>query len=449
MSTRHVSLVAVLALTVAGVATVATLERAGNPSAPPGVFSAGGTVESTALYCTGLTNARDGALGSVTLINTASNAREVSVDASSNTGQRWATSLRIAGHSSKAVRPSTQLGGDSFGLTALVSGGGVLGVVATSTRGAEAPCIATGETSWYGAGFDTTVGSDAALSIYNPTATPAVLNVTTYSASGFAAPAPFQGISVGPHAQVRLDLGTQIVATANIGVRVKVLRGVVAVVGVQRSGSHVSFNPGSISETSSVLFARVTTVNGARAEVRVANPSPRPATVTVHVTLKAYTLSPLVATVRPYSSTLLKITPNPAIPAAGYASVQMTSSEPVIASLATGDSRGIWLSAPGIVAGNFLAADVYGVGFDAVALSNVSTRSINVEALVTEAPGRAPTRRVATIAPNTTSGFSALFGEDLTKKIVALHASAPTLQVTLTLPTSPAGDVVLGPLDGR
>lgn len=449
MSSRHVSLLVVLALVVAGVGTLATIERAANPSAPPGVFNASGTVESTALYCTGLTSARLGAVGSVTLINTTADARVVSVDASSNTGQHWTTALRIAGHSSSAVRPGTQLGGDSFGLTALVSGGGVVGVVATSARGAEAPCIATGETSWYGAGFDTTVGSDAALSIYNPTATPAVLNVTTYSGAGFAAPAPFQGLSVGPHAEVRLDLGTQIVATPNIGVRVNVLRGVVAVVGVQRSGTRVSFNPGSTAETTSVLFPRVTTANGALAEVRVANPGSKSATVTLRVTLKPYTVSPLVETVRPYSSMLIKVTPNPAIPAAGYASVQLTSNEPVIAGLATGDPRGVWLSAPGIVAANFLAADVYGVGFDSVALSNVSTRAIDVEALVTDSPGLSPTSHTATIPADSTSEFSTLFGESLTKKVVALHASAPTLQVTLTLATLPAGGVVFEPLDGR
>lgn len=449
MSARHVSLLAVLAVVLAGVGTLSTIERASNPSAPPGVFGAQGTVESTALYCTGLTSARLGAVGAVTLINTTAAAREVSIGASSNTGQRWSSSVRVAGHSSVALRPSNHLSGDSFGLTALVSGGGVVGVVATSARGAEAPCVATGVTTWYGSGFDTSVGSDAALSIYNPTATPAVLNVTTYSAAGFAAPAPFQGLSVGPHAQVRLDLGTQVVATPNIGVRVKVLRGVLDVVGVQRSGARVSFNPGSSTEATSILWPRVTTANGALAQIRVANPSPRPATVTLHVTLKPYSLSPMVETVRAYSSTSFTITPDSAIPAAGYASVRLTSNEPVIAALATGSSAGTWLSAPGVVAANFLAIDLYGQGFDAVALTNVSTRPLRVEALISERTGQTPTRHSATIAAGTTSEFSTLFGENLTRKVVALHASAAQLQLTLTLPTSPAGDVVLEPLDGR
>ena len=446
---RRFPLLPVLALVLAGTGVVGTLERPSNPSFQPSALSAGNKVESTALYCTGLTSAKYGAVGRVTLINTTGESRGVTVSASSNTGQHWTTELHVARYSSQVIRPGDQLSGDSFGLTALVSGGGVIGVVSTSARGAEAPCIATGETTWYAAGFDTTVGSNAALSIYNPTATPAVLNVTTYSSSGFNAPAPFQGLSVGPHAQVRLDLGTQIVATANVGVRVNVLRGVVDVVGVQRSGSRVSFNSGSTSETTAVLFPRVTTANNAVAQVRVANPGPLSADVTLRVTLAPYKVSPLVETVPAYSSALIKVTPNPAIPAAGYASVQMSSTQPVFAALATGTSTGTWLSPPGKQSANYLISDIYGQGYDAAALSNLSPHSLKVVALIMDRPGQAPSSQSATIGANATENFTSLFGQDLKGKIVMLVASAPVLQVTLTLPTNPIGGIVIEPLDGR
>ena len=93
--------------------------------------------------------------------------------------------------------PNVEIGGDYFGVGAQVSGGGVVGVEVTKDHTSEAPCISTGVTNWFAAGFDTTVGSCAVLSVYNPTATPAVFNVSTFSASGYVAPAKFQGYAVG------------------------------------------------------------------------------------------------------------------------------------------------------------------------------------------------------------------------------------------------------------
>ena len=49
---------------------------------------------------------------------------------------------------------------------------------------------------------------------------------------------------MGAHAQVELNLGTQIVNTTNVGVHVHVLRGALDIVGVQQSGSTVSLNAG-------------------------------------------------------------------------------------------------------------------------------------------------------------------------------------------------------------
>jgi hypothetical protein len=448
-SLRRVPLVAVLAAGLAATGAAATLNHASNPSSQPSVLAASNGIESTALYCTGLTSAKYGAVGHVTLINTTDQSRQVSVNATSDTGQKWTEQLKIAGHSSQSVNPSQRLSGGSFGLTALVSGGGVIGVESTSARASAAPCVTTGEKVWYAAGFDTTVGSNAALSIYNPTATPAVLNVTTYSSSGFNAPAPFQGLSIGPHAQVRLDLGTQIVATANVGVRVNVLRGVVAIVGIQRSGSRTSFNSGLLGEVTSALFPRVTTANNAVAQIRVANPNPMAAEVTLRVTLSQFKVAPRVMTVPAYASELLKITPNSAIPAAGYASVQLSSTEPVIVALAAGTDGGIALSSPGAVSSTFVINDLYGQGYDAAALTNNSAHSITIEAVILKGSGQSTTHESATLAANSTQDFKTLFNQDLRAKTVLLSASAPVLQVTLTLPTSPIGTTLIEPLDGR
>ena len=68
---------------------------------------------------------------------------------------------------------------------------------------ASVPCDSHGVTRWYAAGLDTLVGSDAYVSLYNPTATEAVANISVLQANGFYAPEAIQGISVPAHAQER------------------------------------------------------------------------------------------------------------------------------------------------------------------------------------------------------------------------------------------------------
>ncbi|NNN00953.1 MAG: hypothetical protein HKL86_03885 [Acidimicrobiaceae bacterium] len=448
-SLRRIPLLVVLAATVVLIGVVSSLNAAVIPSSLPSALTSSVAIESTALYCTGLTSAKYGAVGHVTLINTTSQTRDVVVDVSSDKGLKWTTHFTIPRYSSRTVNPGNEVAGDSFGMTALISGGGVVGLSSTSAQGAVAPCISTGEKTWYAAGFDTRVGSDAALNIYNPTATPAVMNVTTYSPSGFSAPPPFQGLSVGPHAQIRLDLGTQVVAMANVGVRVNVLRGVVDVVGVQRSGPRVSFNTGAEQEVTDVQLPRVTTANSALAQVLISNPGAVAATVRLRVTLAPYKVNPLVATIGAFSTGVIAITPNPTIPAAGYASVHLTSNQPVSVALATGVASGTSLSSVGVTSKSYVIDDVYGHGYDASALTNVSTRRLTVVATFLRGAGQAPVSRSATLQGDTTQGFQSLFGQSLKGVNVILRSSQPSLQVTLTLPTKPTGTILIEALDGR
>ena len=63
----------------------------------------------------------------------------------------------------------------------------------TATRKCRAQSAGSG-TRWFAAGFDTTVGSSGEMSVYNPTGTPAVMDVPVYTAGGFSAPEAFQGL---------------------------------------------------------------------------------------------------------------------------------------------------------------------------------------------------------------------------------------------------------------
>ena len=455
-SLRRIPLLVVLVLTIVVTGVVSSLSHEVNPSQLPSGISFNSQAESTALYCTGLTSSKYGASGHVTLVNTVNTARHVAITIKSDSGGSRSRVAQLAPLGTLTFDPSHGLTGKGFGVEVQVSGGGVLGTEVNSANTGESPCISTGVTSWYGSGFDTTVGSSAELSVFNPTATPAVFNVSTYSATGFVAPAKFQGFSVGPHDQAELNLGSQIVNMSDVGVRVEVLRGAIDIVGVQQSGPTGSFNTGVAEPATTALFPLVTTANGATAQIRVTNSTSRRATVRFDVGLAPFHIPVQTLTVGPFSTGVEAITPNPVIPAQGYASVRVSSNVPVVASLATGRGTDVAVTAPGEPQAKFLVGDFTGRGFGAASVTNTSTRAITLTFADLTSRGSASLAVSHSLAANTTANILTLLTSLGTTSMTTLqHAtlliasSKPTLLVTLTLPSKPIGMTVVAPLDGR
>jgi hypothetical protein len=290
------------------------------------------------------------------------------------------------------------------------------------------------------------------LSVYNPTATPAVFNVSTFSAQGYVAPQKFQGYAVGAHSQAEINLGIAIVDLSDVGVHVRVLRGTLDIVGLQKSGPTVSYNTGVGEPSTSAIFPLVTTANNAAAQIRFSNPGPTPANVTLMVTLASYHVPNQTLSVPPYGSATATITPNSAIPAAGYASVAMSSSQPVIAALATGTGNDIALSAPQSSEPEYLVGDFTGRGFDAATLTNTSSKSISIELTrLSRSGGATSVQSQLHLAGDTTESVRSALPAlaNLRGVVMIVQASRPSLIVTLTLPTRPAGMTVVSGLDGR
>ncbi|MGH9020789.1 MAG: DUF5719 family protein, partial [Acidimicrobiales bacterium] len=255
---------ALAALLVAGLVVVAvtsSLSSPVNPTGLPGALANPAGVESSALYCTGLSDATGATQGAVVLLNTTDSTRDAHVTVVSDTGRLAEEPLTLAAHDSVSVEPDRLAAGHLFGVSVVVAGGGVVADEVAGSMSSAVPCASDAVTSWYGSGFDTTVGSTATLSFYNPTATPAVVNVTAYTAHGFVAPAPYQGLPVGAHAEVAVNIGSAIVNSANVGVRVNVVRGALVVTGVEDSLSVGSLDGGAAAATAQSWFPRVTTVS--------------------------------------------------------------------------------------------------------------------------------------------------------------------------------------------
>ncbi len=447
---RRLSLVVVLlgGLVATGFAT--TLVKASNPSSLPSGLLLTTNAESTALYCTGLSST-GGLTGHVTFSNTSSNTRNITVQVASDTGKRATQNISLNAYASASLEPSQLVTGNSFGLAAAVDGAGVVGEEVSNDSKAQVPCVSAGVTDWYAGGFDTRVGSSALISVFNPTATPAVINVTLFSGAGYSAPGPLQGRSIGAHAQVELNLGQVAVNIQNVGVHIAALRGSIVVVGVEHSGKVSSLNPGSTTLAASAVLPRVTTVNGAAATIFVANPSAQVAKVTLQVVLSEsqYTVAPLTLTVAPFRSGQLVITPNPAIAASGYATINFASTEPVIVTLATGTPLGVSLSPPVTAGREFLLSDFTGKGFGSATVTNEGSSPIEVTLSVVSNATGAPQRSSVQIPKGVTSNIVGLFSiGTLTGATLLITASRPTLVVSATLVTNPLGATIALPLNG-
>jgi hypothetical protein len=316
---------------------------------------------------------------------------------------------------------------------------------------AEAACVNHGVRSWVAAGFDTVVHDRATLVLYNPTATAAVVNLSTYSGVGFDAPAPFQGITVGAGQVSTINLGGQIVNARNVGVVLNVLRGSLVVVADQVEGSVTSFDTGALAPAARGQFVLVPTNEGAVAQIRLANPTDEPVTVNCNVHLGQYQIPVQSLTVPAYGNAEQIITPNTAIPAGGEASVSMQAAAPVIATLASGSADGVLLSplpAPSVTS---TLIDAQGTGFAQAVVVNHSQRAQNVQVTAQWLGSTEHLSESVTLPARSIQALDGLVSGLVTTTDIMVSVNDPAGEVTLsaTLPTKPAGQVLAAVLESR
>jgi len=348
----------------------------------------------------------------------------------------------LAGHANWRISEFGK--GSVFAVEAQVNGGGVVASV-DGANGVQSACSSVGTTSWFGAGFDTKVGSTGELSIYNPTGTAAVFNISAFTAKGFNAPASFQGLSVSAHKLLVVDLGSQLVNTSNIGVHVKVLRGSLEIVGIQKSGNAVSYYLGQNQANQQNWFPLVTTENKAVAQLRFANPSENPISVTVKISLPPYSVQPQTVIVAPFNVDAITITPNTAIPANGFAFVSSSSSAPILTTLALGTSKGVMLNAPATPMSSLLLANFNASSVSRVVITNVSKQNVVVHSSALLESQSGPR----------TSKISLKAGETIQVNLLnersgqIFSSEKNVLLVTTAFTTTPAGTALLSNLNSR
>ena len=170
---------------------------AGGPPPAPGSLVSAPDAESSAWYCTGQsTTAGQLAPGSVVLTNTGTRTVKGTIDAVTDTGAVVSTPVAVPGRAQLVPVIPTPTSGTWISDAITLSGGGV--AVSQTLQGssgwAEAPCQSSTSQQWYFPSGVTTGSNALFVSLFNPTSTPDVVDLSFTTSKGVVHPINFQGI---------------------------------------------------------------------------------------------------------------------------------------------------------------------------------------------------------------------------------------------------------------
>ena len=365
-----------LLLVAAACVTLSALGSRSNAGSLSNGLSAPLNSESTALYCVGFTGNHGVAPANVVFLNSSTQSRTVDIAISSGAGSYSRFSDVVSAHGSLNLAAARFVGTGFYAVSVQVHGGGVTAVIqGTSHASTSTPCVSQGATRWLFAGLSTHVPDAATISLLNPTAAAAVVNVSMIATTGIVSPQAFS-VVVEPHAELALALGSQQVNTTNVTAIVRAVSGSVVAAAIESWSGPVagsSVMPGTPKESASWIFPDVPTANGVTSVLSLSNLS---SSVVVHVTVRVrvdgYVIEPFTEDVMPQSNTGLIISPSSRIPPAGAALVLVEASGPLAAGIVITVPHygGPWLSAPSVPSTTQIIDDTKAIGVDAVVVVN-------------------------------------------------------------------------------
>ncbi|HVC71417.1 MAG TPA: hypothetical protein VNC61_14270 [Acidimicrobiales bacterium] len=310
-------------------------ETTGSVGSPArGVFSASGVgvsrsdAESSAWFCAGGTGAGANAQAGLVLSNPAPRA----ITATVSTVSAGTVTPAVAGPQSMSVVvpagrqinvvPAPGVSGGALASSVVFDGGGVgVSQVVTGPLGdSAAPCASTTAGNWYFADGSTTGTNTLSLSLFNPSQTTAVVDVSFVSSTnGLISPPAYQGIDVPGGSLVLENIGDHVRNVSDIATVVTTLSGAVVAAELESAGQPGNGGPsltlGAVKPSSTWTFAQNMNVSGADTVFHLFNPTSRPARVTLKIGLQQGAAEPLVIRVPALSASVLDAASVTRIPA--------------------------------------------------------------------------------------------------------------------------------------
>ncbi len=332
MSRRSITSTA-LALLVLGAAGVGSFTL-GQNNEPLNVSSLApqGGIESTSLYCFGLSPAGQSGSGAARFWNTSDSSRRLTIEMADD---RSSTTSRatIKPHQTLDVPVGSHYR-DSVAIRAQIDGGGVVGsVYTTSEDSTSIPCRSEGVTDWYVSGIGTSGSLTSRITLLNPSATPAVIDVNTWSSQGYLAPADYQGLVIPSNGQITLRLADVVVDASQLAVHVTALRGSFLGMALATVGSKTSLISGQNGVVTEAIFGSVNTNDHATEIINLFNPLETSSKVTLRLQLPGYTIAPITTSLEPGTTSSITLVPATRVPAAGWGTLRVSSEAGIVATL--------------------------------------------------------------------------------------------------------------------
>jgi Family of unknown function (DUF5719) len=385
------------------------------PGGTDGVGLAPAGARSSSAFCTA--GAGSAAASTIYLTNTTPHPVAGSMTTvAASTGGRAASLRRgvtVPPLGTAAVDPALGMSAGSTASTIVFAGGGVSAdqVVAGPAGWSMAPCASQISSSWAFAGGSTAAGDTLALALFNPSASPATVNVSFLTAHGVMTPQPYQGLLVAPGQLVVENVGEYVQNVPAIATVVSADSGALVGDELQQTGSPgLSLRLGSPDLSTSWQFAQNTSLVGSTLAFDLANPGASAVTATLSVRLPGASVTPKSIEVPPQSNVIFRA------PAAGWPvrtpySVSVQATGPIVAgrsvTAASGARSPLW----GSTSGSTTLSDQWllpGPGVPgAPGIAGATTRSIAVAD-----PGSSPAQVVVdALSGATVARFTVLPGK--------------------------------------
>jgi len=321
---RVVVLVAILVVAVGIAVANRSLHRSAPAAAPPVPIStvAPAGVESSAWYCAGGTST-PGSTGTTTvnLVNTTSHAVDGTLSAVADTGPTKTVAIVVPALSQIIEVPGPLVGGNLVATTIDLDGGGVLATesVAGPLGWSETACSRSTASQWYFASGSTINGNTLTLSLYNPTITDAVVDMTFVTPAGVVQPQPFEGIVVAPGALVIEHIDAYVQDDSSVSSIVQARTGAVVAAELETEASGdvrgLSVRLGAPALLPTWSLPNSIDISGGTTSITVFNPSGSTDRVDVTVGLGAAPPARFTDTVGPRSAWVFDTSAQTRIPA--------------------------------------------------------------------------------------------------------------------------------------
>jgi len=312
----------VAALVVGGIVDLVVSSTTAAPAAAPVATAAPASAQSSDWYCAGGSGTGAGpATATLFLVNATDRPVGATLIVSASSGATASRTLTVPAFGQLTAVPSTLVQGPWLGSRIAVDGGGV--TVSQAVHGpqgwSQAPCASTTAPTWYFASGSTATGNLLFVSVYNPAASMAVVDLTFDTPGGVVAPQQFQGLVLAPGAVTTAEVASFVQNQPWVSAVVQARAGqVVADEVSERVGtvSGLSLRLGSPSPEHQWYLARTVDVTGGRSALAVFNPTATTEKVQVAIRLPSGPVAPVEHEVPPattwtlVTSGLIRVPPN-------------------------------------------------------------------------------------------------------------------------------------------